>query len=75
MGERGREQGRPGEGEGESLAAKTMSVRAGMTSAYLRVLRPQSGFTQRMLLSRTESIFFALSAIFYVEGILGEWMS
>lgn len=61
--------------ERRSLAAATMLRRAGLTSVYLRVLRPQSGFTQRMLLSKTASILLILSAISSVEGIRGEWMS
>ena len=52
-----------------------MLLRAGFTSVYLRVLRPQSGFTQRMSVSSTESILLIRSAISSVEGILGEWMS
>eukprot|EP00474_Spongospora_subterranea_P001562 CRZ02020.1 hypothetical protein [Spongospora subterranea] len=58
-----------------SLAAATMLLSAGLTSVYLRVLRPQSGLTQRMLVSRTASILLILSAISSVDGILGEWMS
>lgn len=58
-----------------SLAAATMFFRAGITSVYLRVLSPQSGFTHKMLVSRTASILLILSAISSVDGILGEWMS
>lgn len=58
-----------------SLAASTMFLSAGLTSVYLRVLRPQSGLTQRMFCSRTASILLTLSAISSEDGILGEWMS
>lgn len=38
----------------------------------MKALRPQSGMTQRMLLSLAASIFSILSAISSVDGILGD---
>ncbi|MFS8004599.1 hypothetical protein Hanom_Chr13g01227731 [Helianthus anomalus] len=43
------------------FAAATMFSSAGLTSAYLRVLSPQSGFTHKILVSKTASILLILS--------------
>ncbi|KAJ6744155.1 hypothetical protein OIU79_030468 [Salix purpurea] len=54
---------------------RSLFLRAGFTSVYLRVLSPQSGLTHKMFVSSTASILLIPSAISSVDGTLGEWIS
>eukprot|EP01018_Ginkgo_biloba_P035190 Gb_23739 [translate_table: standard] len=58
-----------------NLAATTILVRAGRTSPYFLVFKPQSGLTHRMFVSSTASILRIRSAISSVSGMRGECMS
>src|SRR4051794_40812523 len=56
-------------------AAETTTVRSASTCGYVRVFRPQSGFTQTRSAGSTESAGPSSSTTSATVGTRGEWMS
>ena len=72
--------GHPGDGAGQSAArtsraAATRCARAGSTSAYRRVLSPQSGLTHTRAGSIALTASVSSSVTSAADGTRGEWMS
>src|SRR5471032_2524654 len=59
----------------KALAAATILVSAGSTSAHWRVFRPQSGLTHRRDAGMRSAAFRISCSMCRCVGMLGEWMS